>query len=79
MRLLMKSAIEGAKQLLASFKILGPKPFKPAALDGSNLLINEQTCSVVIKGIWKLVSLGTLEFTNCFILSVLMCVMSELS
>ena len=51
MLLLMSSAIEGAKQLPASLKILGPSSSKPAAFDESSLFMNEQTCSTVMKGI----------------------------
>ena len=50
--------------LATDFIILGPIPSNPIALLESKAIIEADTCSGVILGIWKYIPFGTLSFTK---------------
>ena len=58
--------MNGEILLAANLIILGPRPSRPVALDGSKIRIYDKTWSEVINGMLKETLSGTLLFTNAW-------------
>ena len=61
--LFIRAAMLGDMISQAIFNILGPTPSRPVDFPGSSLRMNSATCDVVMRGILKNVSDGTLLLT----------------
>ena len=61
--LFIRAAMPGDIISQASFNILGHRPSRPVDFPGSSLRMNSATCDVVMSGILKNVSDGTLLLT----------------
>ena len=64
MLLFIRSVMLGAMISHAIFITLVPMPSRPVDFPGSSLRMKVTTCDVVISGIWKNVSCGTLSLTK---------------
>ena len=62
--LFIRAAMLNDNMLATDFIILGPIPSNPIALLESKAIIEADTCSGVILGIWKYIPFGTLSFTK---------------
>ena len=62
--LFIRAAMLNDNMLATDFIILGQIPSNQIALLESKAIIEADTCSGVILGIWKYIPFGTLSFTN---------------